>query len=98
MAARKTKHLSDEWRKKIQTSMLINRLTDFVNSKVELNSAQVAAALGLLKKSLPDLQAVQHSGDKENPIEINTRDLTGQILSQLPDNVLEDLITQETQH
>lgn len=57
MAARKTKHLSEDWRKKIQTSMLLNRLTDFVNSKVELSPAQVTAALGLLKKSLPDLSA-----------------------------------------
>ena len=62
MAARKTKFLSDEHRLKIQTSMLINRLTDFVNSKVELNPAQVTAALGLLKKSLPDLQAAELTG------------------------------------
>ena len=59
MAARKTKHLSDDWRKKIQTSMLINRLSDFVNGKVELNSAQVTAALGLLRKSLPDLNNIE---------------------------------------
>ena len=58
MAARKTKHLSDEWRKKIQTSMLINRLSNFVNGEIELTPAQVTAALGLLKKSLPDLSSV----------------------------------------
>lgn len=57
MAARKTKHLSDEHRLKIQTSQLINRLTSFVNSEIELAPAQVTAALGLLKKSLPDLAA-----------------------------------------
>lgn len=60
MAARKTKHLSADWRMKIQTSMLLNRLNNFVNGKVELSPAQVTAALGLLKKSLPDLSAVDH--------------------------------------
>lgn len=57
MAARKTKHLSEEHRLKIQTSQLINRLTSFINGDVKLEAAQVTAALGLLKKSLPDLAA-----------------------------------------
>lgn len=69
MAARKTKHLSDDHRLKIQTSQLINRLTDFVNSKIELNPAQVTAALGLLKKALPDLstQALTGADGKDLP-------------------------------
>lgn len=59
MAARKRAlHLTDEWRAKIQTSMLINRLSDFVNGKIALEPAQVTAALGLLKKTAPDLQSV----------------------------------------
>jgi hypothetical protein len=58
MAARKTKFLSDEHRLKIKTTQLINRLTEFVEGNVEMSSAQVNAALGLLKKSLPDLSAV----------------------------------------
>ncbi|MCG8445722.1 MAG: hypothetical protein MI753_08415 [Hyphomicrobiales bacterium] len=53
----------------IKTGQIINRLTDFVNGKVEMTSPQVTAALGLLKKSLPDLQSVKHGGDKDNPIE-----------------------------
>lgn len=69
MAARKDPKHDARTRQKIQTSQLINRLTDFVNSKVELNPAQVTAALGLLKKSLPDLsnvemQALDENGDK----------------------------------
>jgi len=70
MAARKTKFLSDEHRLKIKTSQLINRLNDFVNSKVELTPAQVTAALGLLKKSLPDLQATQLTGEGGGPINL----------------------------
>lgn len=66
MAARKThKFLSDEHRLKIQTTQLIKRLTSFVNSEIELSPAQVTAALGLLKKSLPDLQA-QASGSNSD--------------------------------
>lgn len=69
MAARKLyKHLSDEHRAKIQTSMLINRLTNFVNGQVELSAAQVTAALGLLKKSLPDLSAVSAGADEEGQL------------------------------
>ena len=44
--------------------MLVNRLQDHVLGKVKLETTQVTAALGLLKKTLPDLQAaeVKHSG------------------------------------
>lgn len=63
MAARKTPSLSEAWREKIQTSMLINRLQDHVNGVIELSSTQVSAALGLLKKTAPDLSAVEHAGE-----------------------------------
>jgi len=63
MAARKNRGTLDKpWedsvRSKIQTSMLINRLTDFVKGEVKLDPAQVTAALGLLKKSVPDLTSI----------------------------------------
>lgn len=63
MAARKTRALTDSWREKIKTSMIINRLQDHVNGKVELTATQVTAALGLLKKTAPDLSAVEHGGE-----------------------------------
>ena len=50
-------------RAKIQTSQLLNRLQAFVNGKVELSPAQVTAALGLLRKTMPDLAAIEHSGE-----------------------------------
>ena len=69
MASRTRKVRHDDFtRQKIQTSQLVNRLTDHVNGNVELSASQVTAALGLLKKSLPDLANVQHSGDKDQPI------------------------------
>ena len=51
----------------IQTSQLVKRLTDHVNGTVELNKSQVSAALGLLKKTLPDLTSVEHSGEIATP-------------------------------
>jgi len=73
MAARKRvgtldKPWDDKVRQKIQTSMLVNRLSSFVKGDVKMEPAQVTAALGLLKKSLPDLTNVTLSGDKDNPV------------------------------
>lgn len=62
MAARLTKRLADQTRDAIKTSMLINRLSDHVDGKVELAPTQVTAALGLLRKTIPDLKSTEHSG------------------------------------
>jgi hypothetical protein len=50
-------------RARIQTTHLLNRLQLFINSKVELQPHQVTAALGLLRKTMPDLAAIEHSGE-----------------------------------
>lgn len=68
MAARKRigtidKPWDDQVRSKIQTSMLINRLSDHVFGKVELVATQVNAAIALLRKTIPDLAQVEHSGE-----------------------------------
>ena len=56
--------MPDEHRNKIKVSHIINRLQAHALGKVELMTAtQVAAALGLLKKTMPDLAAVEHGGD-----------------------------------
>ena len=70
MAARINPKHDEATRQKIQTSQLINRLQSFINGEVKMETAQVTAALGLLKKSLPDLAAVQHSGDDGGPIKM----------------------------
>jgi hypothetical protein len=49
-------------RDRIRTAMLLNRLTNFVLGRIEMAPHQVTAALGLLKKTVPDLQAIEHSG------------------------------------
>jgi hypothetical protein len=51
----------DDVRAKIQTSQLINRLTDHALGNIELSPTQVRAIEILIKKTLPDLQAVDWS-------------------------------------
>ena len=53
--------------------MILNRLTDHIDDKVELSATQVTAALGLLKKTLPDLKATEHSGEVSHkfPTDVN---------------------------
>lgn len=61
MAARTKKIRHDEeTRAKIKTSQLINRLSNHVLGTVDLKPTQVAAALGLLKKTMPDLAASEN--------------------------------------
>jgi len=63
MAARTSRtELHEKWRAKIKASMLLNRLRDHALGKVEMTPTQVRAAEILLKKSLPDLQSIEHSG------------------------------------
>ena len=60
MAARMRKMHQEDVRAKIQTSQLVNRLTDHALGNVDLSPTQVRAIEILIKKTLPDLQAVAH--------------------------------------
>jgi hypothetical protein len=51
----------------------LNRLADHALGDVELSATQVSSIEMLLKKVLPDLQAVELSGDEDNPVEVITR-------------------------
>lgn len=52
-------------REKIKTNQIIKRLSGFIDGEHEMTSAAVAAALGLLRKVLPDLASITHSGQVE---------------------------------
>jgi hypothetical protein len=77
MAARNRTWTPEVVRQRIRTSMLTKRLTDHVLGKVEMSPSQVTAGLGLLKKTLPDLSAVAHSGSVEltKPDELSDAEL-----------------------
>lgn len=69
MAARTlNKYHADHIRQKIQASQLVNRLTDHAMGKIELEPTQVKAIEILLRKSVPDLSSVQHSGEGGGPM------------------------------
>lgn len=64
MAARNVKIRHDEeTRAKIKATQLLNRLQDHALGFVEMTSTQVRAAEVALRKILPDLASVEHSGD-----------------------------------
>lgn len=55
MAARLRPRHQDEIREKIRASQLVNALENHVLGKRKMKPTQVTAALGLLKKCVPDL-------------------------------------------
>lgn len=74
MAARANKIRHDEdTRSKIQAAMIINRLSDHIVGKIEMDVSQVSAAKVLLNKVLPDLKAVELSGKDGGPIKSVTK-------------------------
>jgi len=76
MANRKNLSHSELVRNRIKTSALVNRLVAFVNGEIELSPAQVTAALGLIRKTLPDLSNVDSTikGDVNAPLVITQAD------------------------
>ena len=68
MAVRKRILHDDATRQKIQTSQLINRLQDNALGSLELNAIQQRSIEILLRKILPDLSAVDHSGEVDHNI------------------------------
>jgi hypothetical protein len=63
--------MSDEHRTKIANSQILNRLIGHAEGSVEMTTTQVNAALGLLKKVLPDLQATTIAGDEDGgPVKV----------------------------
>lgn len=77
MAARDRISIDGNTRKKIKAGQLINKLTDHALNKTELSSSQVTAALGLLKKVLPDLSNVTLDGALDTRTTLIVKDLTG---------------------
>jgi len=68
MAARlRTKH-QDEVRAKIQASVLIGLLESHAMGETELSASRIRAIELLLKKSIPDLQSVELTGNSEEPV------------------------------
>lgn len=58
----------DKVRERIKTGVIMDRLEKHMLGELELSQTQLKAAEILLRKTVPDLKAIEHSGDAENPI------------------------------
>lgn len=71
MAARVNKINHEEKTKNlIRASQLLNRLNMFANGEVEMTPAQVQAAKIVIGKEIPDLKALEVSGDEDSPVRL----------------------------
>lgn len=72
MAARANKIRHDEQtRKRIQIMVIVKRLMDHIESDEPLmDASQVSAAKALLNKCLPDLRAVEVTGENGGPVQV----------------------------
>lgn len=57
-------------RERIKADRIIDSLENHILDNKEMSSSQVTAALGLLKKRVPDLQAIEHSGNVDHNLTI----------------------------
>lgn len=62
-------------RAKIQTSQIINRLQSFIFGEVKMEPPQVTAALGLLKKTLPDMTESKITHIKQDAVDYTREEL-----------------------
>lgn len=72
MAARMRKTHQDDVRTKIQASQLINVLQNHaLGISEELSPSRIKAIEVLLRKSLPDLQSVEHTGPDGGAVDMS---------------------------
>ena len=50
-------------RSRIRAGGIVDRLEKYILGKLEMSPAQVTAALGLLRKVVPDVAHVEHTGE-----------------------------------
>lgn len=79
-------------RERIRTGMILSRLERHLAGKLEMSATQVRAAEILLKKALPDLSAVEHTGAIEHR---NVRELTDAELLAIAQGSSEGTVDQE---
>ena len=73
MAARTNKPNHDEKTKKlIQASQLLNRLISHANGEADMSQTQINAAKIVIGKYIPDLKAIEISGNEEKPVIVRT--------------------------
>jgi len=69
MANNKRPVLTDEWREKIKVGLLVKRLHDNMLGAIEMTQGQIKCAEILLRKTIPDLKAIEVTGKDGAAIE-----------------------------
>jgi hypothetical protein len=91
----------DRWRSQIPVALLIKRLSDFAVDDPDnptgprLTRTQAMVGLSLLRKSLPDMQSLEISGNSDKPIQVQLiRFADGEVIDvphqQVNSSVIED--------
>jgi hypothetical protein len=71
MAARKVRtKLSEEWRERIRSGVILQRLEKAAMGELEMSSASLKAAEIVLRKTIPDLARTEHTGQDNGPIKM----------------------------
>lgn len=92
MPARINKIRHDEnTRAKIQAAKIIERLNGLISGTIDMPPHAVSAALGLLRKVLPDLNSVEHSGEISTTKVIRTPPIAPDIASWMNEHGKETL-------
>lgn len=84
MTTNRRKPYPEVARERIEGAKLINKLADHAEGICEMSSTQIKAAEILLRKVVPDLKAVEHSGTLTTKYEALTdEELNGVIAERL---------------
>ena len=70
-------------RRKIQASGILDALIEYAEGRRDMSSSQVSAALGLLKKALPDLSTLALAGEAEGSSATNAIAGAGRTMIQI---------------
>lgn len=68
MAARKNPKNRDSSNKLASATQLLNRLISHANGDIELTATQINAAKIVIGKYIPDLKAIEISGNSDKPL------------------------------
>lgn len=71
MAARKEPRNRDSSNKLIGATQLLNRLIKHANGELEMSATQINAAKIVIGKYIPDLKAVELSGNDQKPVRMD---------------------------
>ncbi len=81
---------TDAWKDKIRAGVLVQRLMDCAEGKIEMKATQIKAAEILIRKVIPDLGKIEHVGPGNGPIRtlIEISDIDRKILENYRQSLL----------